>query len=209
MVSLEVNESVILEQRKALEAALTSNPKTEKVLRKLIREVIMQARAQVVGAAEKSMKSDPRHAAQAVRTAVYKKLLGANINIYNSRKAHGSTSYEPPRTLRQGQCGGNRRQRSKRTDTVMHYGPLDRGFILRFQNDGTQQRAIERLMEFKHASGVSKFKWVSDASKYGNRGSITGKHWFRGCAEQALIDAADNLANIIDEELAAILNKTK
>lgn len=33
MFEFEANEAVIVEQQKALEAALTSNPRTEKVLR--------------------------------------------------------------------------------------------------------------------------------------------------------------------------------
>ena len=206
MVSLEVNESVILEQRKALEAALTSNPKTEKVLRKLIREVIMQARAQVVGAAEKSMKSDPRHAAQAVRTAVYKKVLGANINIYNSRKAHGSTSYVPPRKGSTGR-GGNRRSRSGRTEQIMSYDALDRGFILRWVNDG-MTKTNPRVIKFTPNDNRKADRWNHNPNT-GNRGAISGRHWFKGAAEAELVKAADNLANIIDEELAAILNKTK
>lgn len=206
MVSLEVNESVILEQRKALEAALTSNPKTEKVLRKLIREVIMQARAQVVGAAEKSMKSDPRHAAQAVRTAVYKKVLGANINIYNSRKAHGSTSYVPPRMGSTGR-GGNRRSRSGRTEQIMSYDALDRGFILRWVNDG-MTKTNPRVIKFTPNDNRKADRWNHNPNT-GNRGSISGRCWFKGAAEAELVKAADNLANIIDEELAAILNKTK
>lgn len=206
MVSLEVNDGVILEQRKALEAALTSNPKTEKVLRKLIREVIMQARAQVVGAAEKSMESDPRHAAQAVRTAVYKKVLGANINIYNSRKAHGSTPYVPPRKGSTGR-GGNRRSRSGRTEQIMSYDALDRGFILRWVNDG-MTKTNPRVIKFTPNDNRKEDRWNHNPNT-GNRGAISGRHWFKGAAEAELVKAADNLANIIDEELAAILNKTK
>lgn len=206
MVSLEVNDGVILEQRKALEAALTSNPKAEKVLRKLIREVIMQARAQVVGDAEKSMKSDPRHAAQAVRTAVYKKVLGANINIYNSRKAHGSTSYVPPRKGSTGR-GGNRRSRSGRTEQIMSYDALDRGFILRWVNDG-MTKTNPRVIKFTPNDNRKTDRWNHNPNT-GNRGAISGRHWFKGAAEAELVKAADNLANIIDEELAAILNKTK
>ena len=87
MVSLEVNDAVVLEQKQVLEQALSTNPKTQKALQKLIRKVIVEARAKVVAAARGAMENDPRHAARAVRTAVYKKILGANINIYNSRKA--------------------------------------------------------------------------------------------------------------------------
>jgi len=138
MISLEVNESVIVQQQELLESLLASNPKTEKEFRKLIRKAIMVARADVVEAAGRAMKSDPRGAARAVRTAVYKKILGANINIYNSRKAHGSTSYEPPR--HPSRRGGNRMTRSGRTQQIMSYDALDRGFILRWFNSGTDDR---------------------------------------------------------------------
>ena len=139
MFQFEANEAIIVEQNKVLEQALSTNPKTQNVLRKLIRKVIMQERASVV-ASIKFENGDPRGSARAVRTAVYKKILGANINIYNSRKAHGSTSYEPPRNP--SHRGGNRRTRSGRTQQIMSYGPLDRGFILRFQNDGTGDRSV-------------------------------------------------------------------
>ena len=71
MIGLEVNDTVILEQQKVLEAALSTNPKTQKALQKLIRKVIMEARANVVSAASAKIKNDPRGAAQAVRTSVY------------------------------------------------------------------------------------------------------------------------------------------
>ena len=90
----------------------------------------------------------------------------------------------------------------------MHYSGEDRGFILRFVNSGTQQRAIERLMEFKKAGGGSKFKWVADASQYGNRGSIAAKNFFRAGAEPRMIRAVQELSGLIDEELEKMLNYT-
>ena len=208
MIGLEVNDAIILEQQKVLEAALSTNPKTQKVLQKLIRKALMEARASLSDYIKtKLANDDPRGAARAVRTTVYKKILGGNINILDPRKAHGISNYEPPRTLRPGQRGGNRRPRSKRTNTVMHYEGEDRAFILRFVNSGTKQRAIERLMEFKRASGGSKFKWVQDASKYGNRGSIAPRNFFRSGAEPRLKRAVDYLTDMIDEELEAMLNK--
>ena len=158
MVSLEVNDAVVLEQKQVLEQALSTNPKTQKALQKLIRKALMQARAELSDYIKTKFENgDPRGAARAVRTSVYRKILGGNMNILNGKKAHGSNSYEPPRTLRPGQRGGNRRERSKRTDKVMHYAGEDRGFILRFVNSGTQQRAIQRLTRI---SGTNKFKWV-------------------------------------------------
>ena len=210
MIGLEVNDAVILEQQKVLEAALSTNPKTQKALQKLIRKALMQARIELSDYIKtKLANDDPRGAARAVRTSVYKKILGGNINILNSRKAHGTNSYEPPRTLRPGQRGGNRRPRSARTNKVMHYAGEDRQFILRFVDSGTKQRAIERLTEVKRASGGSKFVWKQDASKYGNRGSIAARNFFKAGAEPRLIRATEYLADLIDEELETIMNKTK
>lgn len=208
MIGLEVNDAVILEQQKVLEAALSTNPKTQKALQKLIRKALMQARRELSDYIKTKLDNDdPRGAARAVRTSVYRKILGGNINILNSRKAHGTNSYEPPRTLRPGQRGGNRRPRSSRTNKVMHYAGEDRQFILRFVDSGTKQRAIERQMEFKLAGGGSKFKWVQDASRYGNRGSIAARNFFKTGADPRLRRATEYLADLINEELEAMMNK--
>ena len=163
--------------------------------------MLKQARDELSRKAENGlgMKSDPRHAYKAVRYAVYKRIFGGQVNILQSRKAHSPNSYEPQRKLREGQRGGNRRLRSKRTDKVMHYEGMDRGFILRFLNNGTQQRAIERLVEYKRAGGGSKFKWVSDASKYGNRGSIASRNWFGRESLEEFQSISHAMQTIIDE----------
>ena len=184
MFKFEVNDAVILEQQRALESALSTSPKAQTVLRKIIRKYVKEARAQVVRGIHFD-NGDPRKSAWAVRTAVYKKVLGANINIFNSRKAHGSNSYEPPRKLRQGQRGGNRIPRGRITDRMMHYAPQDRGMILRWQNDGTGDRQ----------------------SRYGNRGSIASRNFFRPLGDRALGIMRENLAKAIEEEMQAILNE--
>lgn len=183
MFNVDIDNTQIIQQQQVLEKALSTNSSTERVLRKLIRKEILAARKKVV--ADVKLKSDPRAARQAVRTSVYKKVLGANINIYTSRKTHSPNNYEPPRTLKPGQWGGNRRKRSDRTNTVMHYGPLDRGFILRFQNSGTKNRSNKPS---------------------GNRGSIAAKNFFAPSGDRALAQAADNLAGLIEEELTNLLN---
>jgi len=203
MFQVDINDSVVVQQRQVLEQALSTNPKTQKALQKLIRQIIMEARAKIM---QRVPFNDPRDARKSIRTAVYKKILGANINIYNSRKAHGRTDYEPPRKLRPGQRGGNRRPRSVRTDTVMHYGPYDRGFILRFINDGTADRNITKLTRVE---GTNKFRWSSLGGTYGYRGRIAPRNWFKGLSEEMLVAQADKLANLIDDELEAMLNKTK
>ena len=194
MITLDVNDSVILEQQKVLEAALSTNPKTQKALQKLIRQALMDVRPQLVSAARGAMISDPRGAAQGIRTSVYKKILGGHVNILNMRRHAGApTSYEPPRKLKPHQRGGNRVPRGERTNKVMHYGPHDRQWILRFINSGTSDR-----MAGSRGGRLS-----------GNRGSIAARNFFRGAGERTLAQAANNLATLIDNELEAMLNKKK
>lgn len=184
MFEFEANEAVILEQQRALEAALSTSPKAQTVLRKIIRKYVMEARAKVVSGIH-FKNGDPRGAARAVRTAVYKKVLGANINIFNSRKAHGSNSYEPPRKLREGQRGGNRRMRSQDTHRMMSYAPLDRGMILRWVSSGTGDRS----------------------TRYGNRGAIAARNFFRPLGDRAMGMMRDNLAAAIEKEMQAIMSE--
>lgn len=185
MLSVEMNDDVIIKQRRTLEAALSTDKNTERILRNAIRKVIIEARKEIVDSLKNSIAYDPRGTARSVRTSVYKKLLGANVNILSSRKVHTATLYEPPKKLKPGQWGGNRRKRSERTRRVMSYGPLDRGFILRYLNNGTGIRT----------------------TVYGNRGSIKARNFFKGASKAAIMQAADNLSEIIDNELENILNK--
>ena len=184
MFEFEANEAVIVESKKVLEAALSTNPKTQAVLRKMIRQYVLQAREQVVNSIH-FKNGDPRGAARAVRTAVYKKVLGANINIFNSRKAHGSNSYEPPRKLREGQRGGNRRMHSQDTQRMMSYAPLDRGMILRWVSSGTGNRS----------------------TRYGSRGAIAARNFFRPLGDRAMGVMRDNLATAIEAELTKLFNE--
>ena len=199
MVSLEVNDAVVLEQKQVLEQALSTNPKTQKALQKLIQQVIAQARIDTMNAI-KFDNGDPREAVRSIRRSVYKKILGANINIYNSRKAHGSTSYEPPR--HPSHRGGNRIKidENSRSYKIAHYAPQDRGMILRWVNSGTQRR---------QAFGGRMSKRGFDESRGGNRGAIAARNFFRNAGEPALVKAVDALANLIDTELENILNKKK
>lgn len=189
MFSVDINPEVVIRQRQALEAALSTNPNTERAFRRIVRKEILAARDAIASTIAGKLDNDPRGAAQAVRTVVFKKVLGANINIYNSRKRHAPSQYRPTRKLDQNprQRGGNRRKRSDRTEQVMSYGALDRGFILRFVNSGTKSRG----------------------TIYGNRGSIGARSFFLTASEPQLTAAASRIANLIDTELDNILNKKK
>lgn len=173
-----------------LEAALSTNPKTQAILRKMIRQYVIQARQQVVNSIH-FQNGDPRGTRQAVRTAVYKRVLGANINIFNSRRAHGSNNYEPQRKLRPKQRGGNRVKRGDRTNQVMHYSPLDRGWILRLTNSGTGERIAGSR----------------GGALGGNRGSIAARNFFQPLGDRAMGVMRDNLERAIEAELTKILNE--
>lgn len=169
----------ILRVKESFEAALSSSPEMEKKLRKIVREEIASARAAMVGRASNALGSDPRGAAQSVRSSVYKSLLGGQINIFDGKRGGGGSSYAPARTLRVGQRGGNRRPRSARTEQVDGYGPGQRGFILRFVNSGVSSRS----------------------TRYGNRGSIGARNWFRAAGDAELNAAAERIARVIEEEI--------
>jgi hypothetical protein len=141
---------------------------------------------------------------------VYEKILGGNINILTGKNAHGGGSYEPPRTLTPGQRGGNRRKRSERTKQIISYGPLDRGFILRFVNSGTKTRVIgfrntQKGNREKYDRAVRRISRGIKTST-GNRGSISARKWFMQSAESALGNAAQMIADLIEIEAAAIAN---
>jgi hypothetical protein len=138
-----------------------------------------------------SLGADPREAARSVRRITYRKILGGDLNIRNKKKKAGQpNSYEPPRKLQLHQRGGNRVPRSQRTNQVMHYGPSDRGWILRMVNSGTSERMAG----------------TRNGRLSGNRGSIAARNFFRGAAEPALMRAVENLAVMIDNELVKMLN---
>lgn len=171
----------------------TDNPGFEKRLRGAIRKIMGEARKSLSGsaAAGLQMQSDPRHAYKAVRYAVYKKLFGGQVNILQSRKAGSETTFKMPRTLRPKQRGGNRRKRVSRSLEI--YEGKDRGFILRWLNQGT----VERAVPFKENSRRKTDRWNHHPNS-GNRGSIAARNWFGNASLQELQDAAGKMQDIID-----------
>jgi hypothetical protein len=204
-MALVIDDTLISNQEQNLRAAMSTDPKMRKVIQQHIREALFEARRDVM--ASSPMESDPRGAIKSIRTSVYEKVLGGNINILNGTKAHGSNNYEPPRKGSSGR-GGNRRPRSQRTQEIMSYAPLDRGFILRFVNSGTKTRVIGFRNTIKgnrsrYESLTSRI-YRGDKSRTGNRGSIAARNWFMSSAESAMANAAANIAEMIEIEAAAI-----
>lgn len=191
MFKFEVDDTLVMESSKALEAALSSSPKAEKVLRKIIRKYVKEAYWNVVNNLH-FKNGDPRGARYAVRTTVYRKVLGANVNIYNRKKEKGEENfYEPQRKLRPGQRGGNRVKRGERTNQLMHYGPLDRGWILYILNKGTTNR-----MAGSRNGRLS-----------GNRGSIAPRNFFEPIGQRAMGIMNEHLSVAIEEEMEKLLSE--
>lgn len=206
-MALVIDNTIISNQEQNLRAAMSTDPKMRKVIQQHIREALFEARRDLMSAFPAD--SDPRESRRAIRTSVYQKVLGGNINILTGKKAHGrGNGYEPPRKLTPGQRGGNRRPRSERTKQIMSYSPLDRGFILRFVNSGTKTRVIG----FRNTLKANRTRYENsvyrihrgEKSRTGNRGSIAPRNWFMRSAESSLGNAAANIAEMIAVEAAAI-----
>lgn len=206
-MALIINDTLISNQQQNLQAAMSTDPKMRKVIQQHIREALFAARREVM-ADFPAENGDPRQARRSIRTSVYDKIMGGNINILTGTKAHGAGSYMPPRKGLP-KRGGNRRLRSDRTNQIMSYGPLDRGFILRFVNSGTKQRVIG----FRNTQKGNRERYDRTVRRInrgfksgtGNRGSIAPRNWFMTSAEHALGNAAQTIAELIEIEAAAIL----
>lgn len=184
-----------VKQRQELEKLMMSNPAMEKKVQGLIRKVLMTVRKHLSNDARQEMKSDPRQAYKAVKTAVWRQLLGGNVSILNRRKAGTKFSaYEPPRTLTPGQRGGNRKRVSERTRELMRYAGSDRGFILRFINAGTQERSIS----FNPDGNRKVNRWNRNPNT-GNRGRIASRNFFGQHSHTEMEKAAQTLTELIDE----------
>lgn len=164
------------QRREELERLLTSNPYFAQEVEDVVRKCIRELKNQLGNAAKGGMMTDPRQAYKAVRMTVYRQIIGGNVNILQRRSANSGSSFNMARVPRQGR-GGNRRARSPRTEKVDGYMGADRGFILRFLNSGTDDRI----------------------TRYGNRGRITARNWFSESAPGGMDNAAERIANIIDD----------
>ena len=79
----------------------------------------------------------------------------------------------------------------------MSYQGKDRGFILRFLNQGTGDRAIHSMGN--RALQTGSVSILKTKSLGGNRGSITARNWFGGASHKELENVAGRLQEIIDK----------
>lgn len=179
-------EVITVKQMEEFDKMLVSNPEMKRKVHKILASVLQKARTQVARDARSALASDPRQAYRAVKRTLYKRILGGAVSILNPRRASNTRVYvEKYRKLREGQRGGNRKARSKRTEQLDSYFGKDRGFILRFLNAGTSERV---------------------AYNYGNarRGRIAPRNWFGASSQQAIEKAAQQFCDLIDKEIENI-----
>lgn len=205
---VEINAQLAENQQQVLRALSTTNPETNKMLREAIFQELKAARNAIVSSIK--FKEDPRGTAHAVRRYVAKKYLGGVVSILPTKHSPGpKNSYEPPRKVypgMKGQRGGNRMIRSKRTDDIMHYGPMDRDFILYYVDKGTNPRyANGRNGKWSKRGGNRTFERLQEEGDY-HRGHIAPRNFFNQSGPKAMQQAVDNLGRIIDEEWQKIIN---
>lgn len=183
----EVIEIKGLDERiKELGELSVQNPEMRRRINDVIRSVLLRVRKRLSVSARSGlgMQSDPRSSYRAVRSAVYRRIFGGQVNLLPSRRAGEGWFYAPPRKLDDSphQRGGNRLPRSERTLSMMSYAGRDRGMILRWLNDGT-------------------YKQDPRTSRYGNRGSLQGAHWFGQASHAELEQAAVEIDKMINDIL--------
>ena len=192
-----------VKQREELEKLLMSNPAMEKKVQGLIKKVLMEVRRHLGEDATKAMDSDPRQAYKAVKTTVYRQILGGNVSILSKkRKGVKFSDYEPIRTLVPGQRGGNRKKRSDRSEYLLKYAGSDRGFVLRFIDGGTRDRGIN----FTPNENRKVDKWNKHPNT-GFRGRIAPRNFFGTHSHSEMEQAAQNLLNLIDILIQEEFNK--
>lgn len=186
---VEYDDALIQESEK-LEKMLTNNPDMAKRVQKIIGKVMKRIASDISDKIPRAaqMKSDPHQAHKAVKYAVYKRILGANISILDKRKRSKAS-----------------RSRSEgKTQTIAYWGE-ERAFILRFLNSGTNNRYTGRKEGWRYASWRSLRRAKEAGVKIGRRGAIEARNFFPGLAYKGLKEAAEQIQQIITEEIATEL----
>ena len=201
----------LTEQMQQLDHLLATNPEMEEKMRRVISKVLIKAQSKMRKDVGTDLPNDPRNAAKAVRKAVYRQILGGNINILRKRRAtEGESSYTPTRTLKSGQRGGNRRLRSERTMRMEAYNASDRGFILYWLNSGTKGRSMRKYQSDPHRGNVKRGSQGGDVNKYGktvntgSRGSIKARNIF----SKHLIELSDFIDMTLTKEFGDLIQKS-
>ena len=178
----DVEISGFAENSEMLGRLMTEDPYMAANLRKVIRQVLKEARGRLSKDIASYLENDPRKAARAVKFGVYKSLFGGNLSILTKRKAGAKYELVRQKKLQPGQRGGNRRPRVPERNRLEYYFGADRSFILRFMSSGTVERQ----------------------TRYGSRGNIRQHDLFGRTApwqmEQAASEVAANITEYIKQQ---------
>lgn len=192
------------EQVNQLKSLMTDDPGFRRRVNAVISQVLKEARNAISQEAHGIIKNDPRSAYRAVRSAVYKRILGGQVNILQKRKAGTPTNYQKP-LKGLPKRGGNRWGRSERTKALEGYQGSDRGFVLRFLNAGTADRMITSYTDrdgTRHTLRSGRTSNIRTHSTGGNRGSIAARNWFGSASHKALENASLHIQELIDRIIA-------
>lgn len=168
---------------------LTDNPDMRQRIREAIKKDVLVARRTVVSNLQSVFANgDPNEARRAVRRVVYEKTLGANLNIFDM--VRGTAQWKVKQKDRKVEQnphmrGGNRIKRQFKTIRMEGYEGKARGMILRWVDKGTDGRE----------------------TRYGVRGSIAPRHFFRPAAQAAFDVVSQHLAQIIEQEIENVFNQ--
>ncbi|MBQ4388004.1 MAG: hypothetical protein II822_10435 [Prevotella sp.] len=184
------------EQVKQLKSMMSDNPDFRRRVNAVIRQMLKEARGEISQDIKSEVSNDPRNAYRAVRSAVYRRILGGQVNILQRRKAGHPGNYQKP-LKGLPKRGGNRWGRSERTKSLEGYDGMDRGFVLRFLNAGTTDRSIH---SFTGRDGERHD--LRTSKKGGNRGSIAGRNFFSTSSRKALENASLKMQELIDRIIA-------
>lgn len=184
----------LAEQIKMLRKMMIDDPNFRKRLKNAIRDILKEARKEISNYASGVLDNDPRKAYKAVRSEVYRSILGGQVNILQKRKAGNPGRYEKPKK-RKSPRGGNRWGRSADTIRSEGYQGADRGFILRFVNAGANDRKIN---SYTGKDGQKHSLSTGTA----NRGSIAPRNWFGSSSRRALEKSSQRLQILIDRIIA-------
>jgi hypothetical protein len=173
---------ITIENNVHLDRLLTTNPEMDKKIRNIVRKVLEQAQKSVQ---QEAMTLSKKQAYKAVRKTIYKTILGGNINILSGRRS-GQRAPLPAESARKTshERGGNRMPRSQRTEDLLTYAGSDRGFVLRFLNNGT----IERNNGTRRT------------------GSISARRWFTPVGERNIERAANQFEQLVTALIAQEFN---
>lgn len=196
-----------------IENLYSTNPNMEKTLKKIVRKILLKvtqltrkSAKSIVGQGYPNSFGDRRRAYMAVKSMVYKRILGGNVSILSKRKRGKYAASLPENTvIGSNKRGGNRRRRSQKTIDVMSYWGEDRGFILRFLSSGTDKRHISTSNNRKVNRFVGRGHTSASLNKFrnGNRGSIAARNWFG----EASMENFEYVMKGIHEELEQIIRE--